>query len=112
MRAMPRDEGVTAETDPEPMRWTFDDAQAAMELGWGMFQMGGGHYIPYILQTTAFSVGTTCVAMKYATGPTYTYTEIATIEESAATIKHHAADGSYVAKKALVILSAQKLCGQ
>ena len=92
MRTMPRDEGVTAETDPEPMRWSFDDATASWAAGWGLHQMSpSSKYVPYGSSTRAIENEVDlCLNL----------------------IRRQAARGFYPAQKALVILSAQKLCGQ
>lgn len=105
MRAMPRDEGVTAETDPEPMRWTFDDNQEAEKSDWGMIQLRS-RYVPYVGRTTMATVPTGLSGLIQKEPPPPSLTNALIV------IKSHAADGSYVANKALCILAAQKLCGR
>lgn len=111
MRAMPRDEGVTAETDPEPMRWTHDDAQEAHRLGWGMLYYGH-KYAPYFDRTAVPTLYGTSAASTHLSSTIYVV-EPATqaFVDVLATIKGYADARVYVAQKALVILSAQKLCG-
>ena len=83
---MPRDEGVTAETDPEPMRWTHDDAMKASELGFGLIQGVDAKIRPHLISV---------------------YREDAVLPFIQRSAAEH-----YLAQKALAILTAQKLCGQ
>lgn len=106
MLTLPSDPPTTIDSDKEPIRWTFDDNQEAEKSGWGMIKLKD-RYVPYVGRTvvTIRPTGLSGLIQKEPP-PNSGFANVLIV------IKSRAADGCYVASKALVILSAQKLCGQ